>query len=223
MPQNKSFGLLGLFACLKGLESSLWIGYFWSWLFDISIQPFPLNVAATWFPQNLSSWHILEKKTRLYIHRRLICLLQWESDWSKIGDWSHWKRLVENHGEAIGWKLKNWLKKDISWPSIAIIGLGISLCGQANRLSFASAVGWDWIAAAARSAVQVFKSQGHIFPGQENRAQCNMRGNPSDSACSSLRLVRLSLIREEGYVIHSKWGENACLIELRLRTDSTSW
>lgn len=150
---------------------------------------------------------------RLYIHRRLICLLQWESDWSKIGDWSHWKRLVENW--KIGWK------KDISWPSVAIIGLGISLCGQANRLSFASAVGWDWIAAAA--PVQLCRFSKAIFPGQENRAQCNMRGNPSDSACSSLRLVRLSLIREEGYVINSKWGENACLTELRLRTDSTSW
>lgn len=167
MPQNKSFGLLGLFACLKGLESSLWIGYFWSWLFDISIQPFPLNVAVTWFPQNLSSWHILEKKTRLYIHRRLICLLQWESDWLKIGDWSHWKRLVENHGEAIGWKLKNWLKKDISWPSIAIIGLGISLCGQANRLSFASAVGWNWIAAAAPVQLCRFsKARDTSFPAK---------------------------------------------------------
>lgn len=190
------------------MESSLWIGYFWSWLFDISIQPFPLNVAATWFPQNLSFWHILEKKkNRLYIHSRLICLLQWESDWSKIGDWSHWKRLVENW--KIGWKK--------TFPGLAFVWSGkqVELCVSC-RLRLNSCC-------SPCSAVQVFKSQGHIFPGQENRAQCNMRGNPSDSTCSSLRLVRLSLIREEGYVINSKWGENACLTELRLRTDSTSW
>lgn len=145
MPQNKIFGLLGSFACLKGLESSLWIGYFWSCLFDISIQPFPLNVAATWFPLNLSSWHILEKKKKKQtVHSQ-----------QAYQSFAMGKRLVENWWlkplKAIGWKSwgSDWLKKGISWPSKAIIGLGISLCGQANRLSFASAVGWDWIAAAA--------------------------------------------------------------------------
>lgn len=138
-----------------------------------------------------------KKKNRLYIRSRLICPLQWESDWLKIGDWSHWKRLVENHRKAIGWKLKNWLKKEISLPSMAYNRPGniflwsskqVGLCVSC-RLRLNSCCG-------PCSVVQVFKSQGRIFPGPENRAQCNMRGKPATLACSSSRLVRLSLIRE---------------------------